>query len=206
MPEIVADSSSPSCCHLSPGPGMQESQRLDPDLFLPRAGATPAVLPATRAAGGIPPGRQVCTTTKRRISLLIRCRLHNRRFFMQMLVADREHPRIELPTALRAPDRLLLLRPRQTIYPIVLAGLDPAIHEVRRTPCRFPWMPGTRACPQAARNADPWAGQDDYAEIGIICMHAGPAATGADEFRLLDSFHEAKVNACRFPAESGGAG
>ena len=39
-----------------------------------------------------------------------------------------------------------------------MAGLGPAIHGTRRTPCRFPWMPGTRACPQAARSADSWAG------------------------------------------------
>jgi len=27
---------------------------------------------------------------------------------------------------------------------IVLAGLDPTIHESRHTPCRFPWISGTR--------------------------------------------------------------
>jgi hypothetical protein len=37
MPEIVADPPAPSCYHLFPEPGTQESQRLDPDLFLPRA-------------------------------------------------------------------------------------------------------------------------------------------------------------------------
>jgi hypothetical protein len=33
MPEIVADLSAPACYHLFPRPGIQESQRLDPDLF-----------------------------------------------------------------------------------------------------------------------------------------------------------------------------
>jgi hypothetical protein len=36
MPEIVADPPS-SCCHLLPKPGIQQSQLLAPDLFLPRA-------------------------------------------------------------------------------------------------------------------------------------------------------------------------
>jgi hypothetical protein len=33
MPEIVADPFSPSCYHLFPGPRIQKSQRLGPDLF-----------------------------------------------------------------------------------------------------------------------------------------------------------------------------
>jgi uncharacterized protein DUF5681 len=37
MPEIVADPPSPSCCHLFPMPGIQESQQLGPDPLLPRA-------------------------------------------------------------------------------------------------------------------------------------------------------------------------
>ena len=37
MPEIAVGPPSPSCCRLLPGPGMQESQRLGPDPFLPRA-------------------------------------------------------------------------------------------------------------------------------------------------------------------------
>jgi hypothetical protein len=37
MPEIVADPLLPSCYHLSSRPGIQESQRLGPDPFLPRA-------------------------------------------------------------------------------------------------------------------------------------------------------------------------
>ncbi len=36
MPEIVADPPSPSCYHLFPGPGIQESQQLSPDPFSPR--------------------------------------------------------------------------------------------------------------------------------------------------------------------------
>ncbi|MEA2833128.1 MAG: hypothetical protein QOG66_1330 [Methylobacteriaceae bacterium] len=37
MPEIVADPPSPSCCHLFLTPGIQQSQQLAPDPFLPRA-------------------------------------------------------------------------------------------------------------------------------------------------------------------------
>jgi len=37
MPEIIADPLLPSCCHLFSGPGIQESQLLGPDPFLPRA-------------------------------------------------------------------------------------------------------------------------------------------------------------------------
>ena len=37
MPEIVADPPSPSCCHLFLTPGIQQSQQLGPDPFLPRA-------------------------------------------------------------------------------------------------------------------------------------------------------------------------
>ena len=37
MPEIIADPPSIACYHLFPGPQVQESQRLDPDLLRPRA-------------------------------------------------------------------------------------------------------------------------------------------------------------------------
>jgi hypothetical protein len=37
MPEIAADPPSPSCSHLLPGPGIQVSQTLAPDLFSPSA-------------------------------------------------------------------------------------------------------------------------------------------------------------------------
>ena len=37
MPKIVADSPAPSCYRLFPEPRIEESQRLGPDLFLPRA-------------------------------------------------------------------------------------------------------------------------------------------------------------------------
>ena len=37
MPEIVADLPSLSCCHLFLTPGIQQSQQLGPDPFLPRA-------------------------------------------------------------------------------------------------------------------------------------------------------------------------
>lgn len=37
MPEIIADPPSIACYHLFPGPQVQESQRLDPDLFRLRA-------------------------------------------------------------------------------------------------------------------------------------------------------------------------
>ena len=37
MPEIAADPPSPSCSHLFPGPGIQVSQTLAPDLFSPCA-------------------------------------------------------------------------------------------------------------------------------------------------------------------------
>jgi hypothetical protein len=37
MPEIVADPPSPSCYRLFPRLGIEESQQLGPDLFLPRA-------------------------------------------------------------------------------------------------------------------------------------------------------------------------
>src|SRR5262249_2049314 len=69
----------------------------------------------------------------------------------------------------------LVLRRKQSIYSIVMAvpwAFSPrtssvGIHELLRTPCRFPWMPGTRACPRAARSADPWAGHDDEADHEI---------------------------------------
>jgi len=35
MPEIIVDPLSTSCYHLFPRPGIQESQRLGPDLCLP---------------------------------------------------------------------------------------------------------------------------------------------------------------------------
>ena len=37
MPEIIADPPSIACYHLFPGPQVQESQQLDPDLLRPRA-------------------------------------------------------------------------------------------------------------------------------------------------------------------------
>ena len=37
MPEVIPDPPSISCYHLFPGPQVQESQRLDPDLFRLRA-------------------------------------------------------------------------------------------------------------------------------------------------------------------------
>jgi hypothetical protein len=37
MPEIVPEPPSPSCCHLFLTPGIQQSQQLGPDPFLPRA-------------------------------------------------------------------------------------------------------------------------------------------------------------------------
>jgi Family of unknown function (DUF5681) len=37
MPEIAADPPSPSCYHLFPTPGIQESQQLDPDPPAPHA-------------------------------------------------------------------------------------------------------------------------------------------------------------------------
>ena len=37
MPEVIPDPPSISCYHLFPEPGVQESQRLDPDFFRPRA-------------------------------------------------------------------------------------------------------------------------------------------------------------------------
>lgn len=43
MPQIVADPLSPSCYPLFPEPGIQESQELDPDPFLPRARRARAV-------------------------------------------------------------------------------------------------------------------------------------------------------------------
>ena len=33
-----------------------------------------------------------------------------------------------------------MLRPRQTIHPIVVAGLGPATHEPRHRPCPLPWL------------------------------------------------------------------
>ena len=38
----------------------------------------------------------------------------------------------------------LVLRLKQSLHSVVMAGLVPAIHELLRTACRFPWMPGTR--------------------------------------------------------------
>jgi hypothetical protein len=38
-------------------------------------------------------------------------------------------------------------------------GLDPwASTGFWHAPRQLAWMPGTRACPRAARSADPWAG------------------------------------------------
>jgi hypothetical protein len=53
---------------------------------------------------------------------------------------------------------------KQAVHSVVMAGLVPAIYELPPTPLLFPWMPGTRACPRAARSADPWAGHDDKGE------------------------------------------
>jgi len=58
---------------------------------------------------------------------------------------------------------ILEIGPSQSIYPIVVAGLGPAIHEWRHAPCQLPWMPGTRFV-LGPRSADPWAGPDDKAE------------------------------------------
>jgi hypothetical protein len=46
MSELAADPLSPSCYHLFPGIGIQESQSLAPDPFLPWAGASPRQAPA----------------------------------------------------------------------------------------------------------------------------------------------------------------
>jgi hypothetical protein len=49
------------------------------------------------------------------------------------------------PYRLTAPPiRALVLRLKQSIHSVVMAGLVPAIHELLRRACRFPWMPGTR--------------------------------------------------------------
>ena len=39
---------------------------------------------------------------------------------------------------------LLVFRPKHKLRPLVLAGLDPAIHGPRQAPCQLPWIPGTR--------------------------------------------------------------
>ena len=53
---------------------------------------------------------------------------------------------------------------KTTIHSFVMAGLVPAIHATPAQPLPLPWMPGTRACPRAARGADPWAGHDEAEE------------------------------------------
>jgi len=67
---------------------------------------------------------------------------------------------------------LLVLRLGQMIHLIRSwpgsARLGPAIHGTQRTSCRFPWMPGTRACPRAAGSADPWAGHERFGRNWII--------------------------------------
>ena len=39
---------------------------------------------------------------------------------------------------------------------LAVAGRVPATHETEHMPFQFSWVPGTRACPRAARSADPW--------------------------------------------------
>jgi hypothetical protein len=59
MSEIVANPADPSCYLLLSGPGIEESQTVDPDPFASRAmrtGVLPREAPATRAASPIPRG------------------------------------------------------------------------------------------------------------------------------------------------------
>jgi hypothetical protein len=44
-----------------------------------------------------------------------------------------------------------------------VAGLDPAIHDLRHMSRWFPWIPGTRACPRAARARTRGPGTNDEA-------------------------------------------
>src|SRR6266446_2552660 len=55
MPEMVTHPPDSSCCHLFPRPGIQGSQRLGPDRFLPRARDARARF--ARGSSGNPRGR-----------------------------------------------------------------------------------------------------------------------------------------------------
>jgi hypothetical protein len=51
LPEIVADPPSPSCYHLFPGPRIQKSQRLGPDLFFSSGARRARAVVRSGAAG-----------------------------------------------------------------------------------------------------------------------------------------------------------
>ena len=42
------------------------------------------------------------------------------------------------------PRVALVFGTNHKLPPLVLAGLDPAIHGPRQAPCQLPWMPGAR--------------------------------------------------------------
>src|SRR5262249_55621574 len=93
-------------------------------------------------------------------------RIHRRAEDDQAWGADRLSPRpAERPyRAVGQKRRLTIAHPGD--HSIVLAGLVPAIYETRHMPRRFPWMPGTTACPRAPRSAGRWAGQDESGGMG----------------------------------------
>jgi len=69
MPEIAADPPSPSCSHLFPGPGIELSQTLAPDLFSPSRDARGRF---ARGTSGNPRGRPPgIPNPRRRVSGLV---------------------------------------------------------------------------------------------------------------------------------------
>jgi hypothetical protein len=88
MPELVADPPSLSCCHLFSEPGIKTSQRLDPDLFCLARDATgrSASCPSGRPRGSdITPGDSLRDNLNGNVALIC-CRLHNGKFFIQIMV------------------------------------------------------------------------------------------------------------------------
>ena len=114
MPEIIADPPSIACSHLFPGPQVQESQQLDPDLLQPRARDARGRF--AKGSSGNPRGRpRGIRNPKRRIPDLA-ARPLSARALADLL--DRK------PHLLRPLAAQLLPPPRGAIDPAKRLGID----------------------------------------------------------------------------------